>query len=369
VYKEAKTLVKAGYEVTIVCRMEKMDKSKNEQYEGFKIQRVLCPHPPLETSRIIRLNHNRKNSHNVAKKIIELKPDVIHCHDLNTLAEGVRARNKLKVPLVYDSHEDWPLLELAKSNSKIVYQITRLYEKRLLKKVTHRIVAASGQARLLTSGNSLLLMNCPSKKFMENADPDTIINKYDLKNKIVITYHGGVDQKKGIIEMIEVAKILTGKHKNIKFMVIGGGHEPFYDMVKKLAIEHFFIFTGRVEYSEIPSYLKASDICYAVQRPTRQYAIGTPTKILEGLAAGISILGNAEFPVLKDIVKQRKTGILVRCEVKDIVRGLSILIKDKNLRRKMGENGQKAMLEKYNWESQAKKLVDFYRSILDVNLN
>ncbi|WP_455393164.1 glycosyltransferase, partial [[Eubacterium] cellulosolvens] len=215
VYKEAYSLVNAGYSVTIVCRMDKPDKPYSEESEGIKIARVLCPHPPLNTSRIIRLRHNRKNLRKVAKKIIELNPEIIHCHDLNTLMEGVRATKKLKVPLVYDSHEDWPLLEFAKSGSKVVYLIAGGYEKRLLKHVTHRIVASPGQSRLLTPRNSLVLMNCPAKDFMVGGDPKPIEKKYKLNGKTVITYHGVVGERKGILELIAVAEKLTKKHHNL----------------------------------------------------------------------------------------------------------------------------------------------------------
>lgn len=363
VYKEASSLVDAGYQVTVVCRMSKPDWPSSEKKDGISIVRVLCPHPPLETSRIIRLKHNRKNSRKVAEKIIELKPDVIHCHDLNTLAEGVRARNKLKVPLIYDSHEDWPLLELAKSNSKIVYNMSKSYEKRLLKKVTHRIVATPAQSRLLTPENSMILLNCPSRHFMDDADPVRIIKEHKLQNKTVITYHGVIGEKKGILELIDVAEELTKRFNNLVFLVIGDGYEPFVESIEEKGLTKYFIFTGRIQYSEIPSYLKASDIDFSVLRPTKQYRISIPTKIFEGMQAGIPFLGNAEFPSLQEIIKKYKAGLLVNSELKEITGALESLIKDENLRSKLGKNGELAIKKEYNWEKQAEMFLEFYEKI------
>ena len=38
-----------------------------------------------------------------------LRPDVIHCNDLDTLLVGVLAKRKLGSTLVYDAHEFFPL--------------------------------------------------------------------------------------------------------------------------------------------------------------------------------------------------------------------------------------------------------------------
>jgi glycosyltransferase involved in cell wall biosynthesis len=364
VYKEANALIHAGFTVTVVCRQGTTKLPENDTFEGIKIIRVLCPEPRQDSSRIVKLLRNSKNLRLVAEKLVELKPDIIHCHDLNSLSEGVKAAKRTKVPVIYDSHEDWPLLEYVKSNSKFVYRLTSFYEKRLLKKVSYRIVATPAQDRLIIPGKSIVLMNCPQKGFIDRGDPEPIIKKYKLKGKIVIIYHGGVGEKKGILELISSAEKLVKKLDNLRFLIIGGNFEKFLDLTRAKGLDKYFIFTGWTDYKKIPDYLKASDIDYSVLQPTRQYLVSIPTKIFEGMQAGIPVVGNKEFPALHEIVKKNNAGILVNSNVNEITSALEKLINDDTLRAKLGRNGKIAIQKEYNWETQAKKLVKFYKGII-----
>jgi len=48
---------------------------------------------------------------------------------------------------------------------------------------------------------------------------------------------------------------------------------------------------------------------------------------------------------------------------KAIAAAIDYLVKNPDLARSMGENGRRAVLTKYNWSVQAKKLTDFYGDI------
>jgi len=364
VYKEARSIVSHDYKVTIVCRTSDPNQLKSQKYEGINIVRVLCKHPSLDINRFIRIFHNFNNVRKLSRKIVELQPDIIHCHDLNALLEGALAARKLNVPLIYDCHEDWPLLEYAKNNnSMLLFLLTSIYENILLLRVSYKIMANPGQRRLLTPENSILLLNCPFMDFMQEANAEQIRDKYNLHNKIVIIYHGIVGELKGMLEIIGSAEELTKRYNNLRFLIVGNGYEPYLKVVKKKKLEKFFIFTGRVQYSEIPSFLKASDIDFAVLRPTKQYVLTTPTKIFEGMLAGVPILGNAEFPGLVNIVEKYQTGILVKCDMDEIIYALDKLILDKKLRKKMGKTGKLLIKRKYTWEKQAEKLIKLYEKI------
>lgn len=364
VYKEAESLIKNGFSVSVVCRTDDREVSKTELYDGIKIARVYCPHPQRNINRIFRLIHNFRNVRNITKNIVALRPEVIHCHDLNALLEGVLAAKKMKVPLIYDSHEDWPLLEYTKNNnSKLIWILTSIYEHILLLRVSYKMIVSPGQSRLFTLNNSVLIMNCPTKNFMENADPKHIQEKYDLKDKIVIIYHGVVSERKGINEIISAANKLTKKFEKIRFLIVGNGYEPFLQKVKDKSLTKYFIFTGRVKYSDIPSLLLASNIDFSVLHPTRQYLLSAPTKIFEGMQAGIPIIANKEFPALIDIIEKTRSGLLVNCNQSEIDSALEKLISNNKLRNELGGNGKVTVEKKFTWEKQETKLIEFYNRI------
>ncbi len=369
VYDEAKSLVENGFEVTVVCRVKPETKYKKvENYNGVTIVRVPSKYASPSLPRLLQVFYNRRNSRVVANKILELAPNIIHCHDLDSLREGVIAARKRGVPLVYDSHEDWPALELAKG-SKLMYHLTSRYEKRLLKHVSHVVTVNKTLARKFSKHKKTTVMfNYPSKRFTKSTIKlSTLKAKLGLENKLVIMYHGIIGEKKGIIELIDTAAQLSKNHDNLKFVVIGPAYEQYLEMVRTMGIKDNFIFTGTIDYNDIASYLKVADIYYTIFRPTRQYLVSTPIKVFEAMAVGLPIITNAEFPELSKIIKKSQAGILVNCNVKEIVTGLENLINNPAKRKQMGLNARKAAAQEYVWETQVPKFVKIYQDLLSEN--
>jgi glycosyltransferase involved in cell wall biosynthesis len=74
----------------------------------------------------------------------------------------------------------------------------------------------------------------------------------------------------------------------------------------------------------------------------------------------------SNFVLYKEIVEGNKCGITVDAtNPKEIARAVEYLIEHPNEARKMGENGKKAILEKYNWEREGRKLLEIYSRVLD----
>ena len=64
---------------------------------------------------------------------------------------------------------------------------------------------------------------------------------------------------------------------------------------------------------------------------------------------------------LKRIVEECDCGIVVPSgDYNEMAEAVIRLYKDKEYARKLGENGRRAVEEKYNWENEAKKLCKFY---------
>ena len=109
VYNEAKSLIKASHRVTILAWDRNKKYQERESKDGIKIVRSyntkFMNSLPLD---IIKLHFWWKKGVNDALKIYREEPfDAIHCHDLDTLAIGIKLKKILNVPLVYDAHEIW----------------------------------------------------------------------------------------------------------------------------------------------------------------------------------------------------------------------------------------------------------------------
>ena len=81
------------------------------------------------------------------------------------------------------------------------------------------------------------------------------------------------------------------------------------------------------------------------------------------MAAGLPIIAS-NFSLWKEIIEGNHCGICVNpLDPKEIARAIEYLIEHPEEAKKMGENGRKAVLEKYNWENESKKLLDVYKGL------
>ena len=85
-----------------------------------------------------------------------------------------------------------------------------------------------------------------------------------------------------------------------------------------------------------------------------------PNKMFEYMSAGLPVIAS-NFPLWKEIVEGNKCGLTVNpLSPKEIAEAIRYLLAHPEEARKMGENGRKAVLEKYNWDNESRKLMVFY---------
>jgi glycosyltransferase involved in cell wall biosynthesis len=71
------------------------------------------------------------------------------------------------------------------------------------------------------------------------------------------------------------------------------------------------------------------------------------------------------FPLWKEIVEGNECGLTVDpLNPTEIAQAIEYLLEHPELRQKMGENGRRAVLGKYNWEKEVKKLLALYEGLL-----
>lgn len=94
-----------------------------------------------------------------------------------------------------------------------------------------------------------------------------------------------------------------------------------------------------------------------------------PTKVYEYMQKGLPvIIYNSEY--VKRVLKEYKFGIAVDPEnVDQIANAIKYLCTHPKEAIEMGRNGRRAVLEKYNWQKEEKKLIRLYAEILHIEGN
>ncbi len=92
-----------------------------------------------------------------------------------------------------------------------------------------------------------------------------------------------------------------------------------------------------------------------------------PNKMFEYMSAGIPVIAS-DFPLWREIIEGCGCGICVDpLDPKKIAEAIDYLVDNPEIARRMGENGRKAVYDRYNWDVEEKKLLALYDSLLREN--
>jgi glycosyltransferase involved in cell wall biosynthesis len=82
------------------------------------------------------------------------------------------------------------------------------------------------------------------------------------------------------------------------------------------------------------------------------------------MTVGLPVIAS-NFPVWQEVVEENNCGLTVNpFDPEDIAKAIEYLLDNPDQARKMGQNGRKAVLEKYNWENEEQKLIELYENLL-----
>jgi glycosyltransferase involved in cell wall biosynthesis len=180
-----------------------------------------------------------------------------------------------------------------------------------------------------------------------------LVKRYNLKNKLVITFIGRLSKYKGVQDILEVLP----KNKNIKFIVIGqdaGYYNELKNIVTKNKLEDQIIFLQECSDKEKNGILELSEIFVL---PSEWEAFGIT--ILEAMAKGNAII-TTKTEGGRFLVSE-ENGILYDFNNKEQLKmALNELISNKKLRNKIQKNNiNKA--KGFIWDKIAKQLEEVYK--------
>lgn len=353
VYKEAKSLVDAGHEVTVIVWDRHKEYESESVVEGIRIIRI-----HNEGIMKILTNDLLRNPfwwRTAYKKALELykrnyKFDVVHCHDLDTLPAGVWLKKKVGCKLVYDAHEIFGYM-IARDMPKVVVKAAFWLEKRLVKHVDHIITAED------TYNDYFKSLGCKSITTILNCK-DLVIKEYQppKNDTFTVVYIGVLNKSRFFPEAVEV----IGEIDNVKF-VIAGKKENMYDEVKKLSSKYDNVeFLGSIPYDKVISQtMKADAVLCMVNPDDINNKIASANKQFEAMVCGRPII-TAKGTRSGEITEEEKCGLVVDYSKEGLREAIITLRDSPRLCEKMGRNALKAAINKYNWENERKKLIELY---------
>jgi hypothetical protein len=101
-----------------------------------------------------------------------------------------------------------------------------------------------------------------------------------------------------------------------------------------------------------------------ILHPNINYVQSQPVKLFEYMAAGLPVIAS-DFPLWREIIDGAKCGLLVDpFDVKGIAEAITWLLEHPHEAELMGKRGQEAVYQKFNWNTEADKLIACYNELI-----
>lgn len=352
-HKECRSLERAGFNVTLI----------GPSPQDTLIERVNIKAIRRDQSRLSRMT---RTVWDVYQKALNQKADIYHFHDPELIPVGLLLRANGK-EVIYDIHEDLPKDIMSKF-------YLPMWSRRAIAWCANKVEGfASGKF-------SALVVVTPSiaARFEPLNKRTVIVHNYPYQNEIVyampegvwqerkqsVAYVGGITVQRAIREMI-FAMALVPEELDATLELAGNDilpeanpeelrrhlgwkrvkHHGFLDQPSTFRLLHR-VRAGLVLFHPEPNHMEAM-----------------PQKIFEYMGAALPLIAS-DFPFWQKMLGRYGCTLFVDPKnPRAIAEAIEFILRNPAEAEAMGKRGQSAVLEHYNWDSEAEKLVALYSGL------
>jgi len=199
------------------------------------------------------------------------------------------------------------------------------------------------------------------------SEGEKLKEKFGLKGKFVVFYHGIFAATRGLTETIEAVKILKQKNLDVVFFLLGSG--PLLAMLKvsiqKEGLQNNVIIHNPVKQLDVPKFIGFSDVGI-VPLPNHPYwRFQSPLKLLEYLSME-KVVVVTDIPAHRLIADNAKCAIYISSiNPTEIAKAIEYAYHNKNKLAEWGKIGRTLIKQKYTWPKVAADLENYLLSIND----
>ncbi len=302
---------------------------------------------------------------------IENHYDVIHAVE-ESVFFGAILKGIFHIPMIYDmdSSISEQLAQGKLFNNYFFLKIIHFLEKWAIKNSTLVLTVCSSLTEIVSSDfpqkKVFQLEDIPMTNEKRNVSQKEVLalkKKLGLSDELIILYAGNFESYQGIDLFIGSIPRAAKAEPKIKILLVGGEREHIETMQKlaaRLEVKNFLIFTGKMPPNLISTYMALADILVS----PRTEGTNTPLKIFTYLKSGKPIVAtnlSTHTQVLNENI-----SMLVDPTPEGISQGIISLLRDKELRLKMGRRGKAFVEENYSYTRFVKKVREIYDYVLAV---
>lgn len=339
VYKEAKFLVKKGFNVTILCwdRKKEYLEKEIEILEGINIKRFYISSVPgsglKQTIPFIKFIAYVRNY------LKDKEYQYLHCHDFDGIVAGMFTKNKRNKEIIFDMHEIYSDYSYGKN------KLFNFFYKKIIRKVNHIICVNDIQIKNIENKEKIIyLPNYPDKQLYIPLEKKYCSN-------IRVNYIGSV-RDYNALKKLENINI-----KNVEIGIYGIGtcYDKLLKEIKNPTMRLYGKYNGITEIGEI---YRNTDILYCSYNPDNiNWKNAYPVKLYESIITLTPVIVT-ENTIAGEFVKKNGIGEVVQYgQESSIINAINNIIENYD---KYIYNLSK-ISNNYSWENIRENLLKIYR--------
>jgi glycosyltransferase involved in cell wall biosynthesis len=373
VWKEATSLQRAGYRVTVLCPRGKGYERGHEVLDGVQVYRH-----PLPTEGNSPLGYIREYASALFWEFfyawwiyLRIGFDVIQgCNPPDNIFLIALPFKLLGVKYIFDHHDANPELYLSKYGKRGAFYHIQVWLEKLTYRVSDVVMATNSSYKELAvkrggldPRNVFVVRNGPDLQTFRPVAPVPAL-KYG--KSFLVGYVGTMSIQEGLDILLDVAQYIKNLgRKDIHFTLVGGGPglADLRKMMQEKDLGDMVNFTGRIPDQQLLEILSTSDVCVNPDKPCEMNDISTMIKIMEYMALGKPIV---QFDLKEGRFSAGDAALYADTtnQVPDFAAKILWLVDHPGERERMGEFGRKKVGEELAWEYSVEHLLAAYRKAL-----
>ena len=356
-YREARSLQRAGHDVTLIAVHD-----RDEIRDGVRL--IALPRVPRWQRPRLWLELLRRARATGA--------DVYHFHDPELLLVTPWLRLLTGRPTIYDVHEVYADFIQVKDYMPawLRYPLAWVFRRvePLLARLQSGLIFADDQIAAAFEGirrPKTTLFNYPLPALVEAGDRAT----RNLTDRPPVVLHlGGHERNRGTRLMIQAFHQVLAQRPDARLMLVGpytptGLRREVQADVERRGIGHAVTLTGRVPFDQVGDYLTRAAVGWVAWQNVPKNAKNIPTKLFEYMAYRLPIV-SSDLPSVRPYVRQGQNGYLVPpADAAAHAQAILRLLNAPDLARRLGDEGQALVRQRFNWSSEEGKLLALYEQL------
>lgn len=349
--KECQSLARAGYEVLGLTNDQQdghcgVVRIRGLGRSGGRLRRV--------TTKLLKM----------AREAFRMNGDIYHIHDPELLLLALLLRSKKKC-VIYDVHENLPSTILYKhyipANIRFpIMGLVDFLETAAARRMSGVVTATPSIAERFQNlnRNCVVVNNFPDLSELVPVQPVPWAQR-----SMSVTYIGGIAEERGIRELLAAMGHLP-KSFQAKLELAGWfSDQSLQREIITMPDWQNVVWRGLLNRDSIGHLLGNVRAGLTVLHPEQNFLTSLPIKMFEYMAAGIPVIAS-DFPLWRSIIVGAGCGILVDPrDPSSIAKAISYLLTHDAEAEAMGKRGRAAVKLQYNWNTEERKLLNFYASL------